>query len=191
MYDYLENLARRKSFDALDAEERARVLAEMPREAYEQLRAILLAAPALDAGIQAPAALRERILAGMPRPSPRPAFFQRRVPLWQAAAAATVLLLAAAVCRKPDRADNGHAPVVQVRTDTVYVEKTVWKERLVWRERVIRVKTISAAPVSVPVQVDTVRRVALNMSLPVFPNAAAGTSLGNEPALLDFFVRIK
>lgn len=177
MNERLENLALDKAFNQLTAAERAEVLAFLTPEAYEQLRAALLAAPALDSGPGPGPELRARLLAQMAGRAGSGNGLNRRIPLWQAAAATALIAAAVWFFQKPVLREVA-VPVVQVRTDTVFQEKIVWKERVRWREKTVyrdRVLPVAVAPLPEP---------------PVTP-AVPGTSLGAEPALMQFFVQVR
>ena len=191
MHELIENLARQKSFEAPSPEERAVVLSEMPREAYERLRAALRAAPALDADVQPPPALRRRLLARMAPPARPRAFLRRSVPLWQAAAAVLAAAALAGFMKKTDPPATG-LPVVELRTDTVFLQKIEWKERIVVRERVVfREKPPVPVVAFLPEKTDAAGGAIPEVPIIQFPAAPLGTSLGSEPGLLDFFVQIK
>ncbi len=190
MTDYIEQLARQKAFDALSPAERAAVLAAMPREMYEHLRAVLLAAPALDPGPPPSADLRARLQTRVAVKARRVGLLHRRVPIWQAAAA-LVLAMTCLWFWKANRVREVLRPVVQARTDTVFLEKTLWRERIIVREKtVFRPGRISPPVALVPEAPPD------SLLLPGFPvekwmAPPTGTSLANEPALLDFFVQTK
>lgn len=192
MNDLIEQLALLKSFGELSQTERVAVLEEMSPEHYEQLRAVLLAAPSLDAGPLPSSALRARLLHRMSAKT-QPSVLSRKVPVWQAAAAlalavAVVWMLKVPVVREVEVA----APVAQTRTDKIYKEKIVWKERWTVREKVVyrdRPVVPEIAQAVLPVPSGTPEPVDFppeDLSVP-----PTGTSLGNEPALMDFFVQIK
>lgn len=192
MNDSIEQLAAQKPFDALSAAERALVLAEMSRESYEQIRVIILAAPALDAGLEPPLALRGKLLARMTAGAPaRPPLWARPVPVWQAAAVLLVALAMVGLWKK-ETVREVSVPFVQVRVDTVFVPKIEWKERVVVREKLIYREKTPAAPIAV-VPKSTGTPLSETPEFPGYdmPAAPVGTSLGNEPGLLDFFVEIK
>ncbi len=192
MNELIENLATRKSFSELSAAEREAVLTEMSRDAYEHLRAILLAAPALDAGPPPRAALRERLLARMPAQRPSRGLagaLTLRLPVWQAAAALAIVV-AAVWMLKAQNARQIIAPVTEVRTDTLYREKIVWKERVVVREKTV-FRERPAVMVSAPGTPIFRECAPAEIPVPVFTEPAVGTSLKDEPALMDFFVQTK
>jgi len=193
MNELIENLAARKSFSELSAPEREAVLAGMSREAYEHLRAILLAAPALDAGPPPPPELRGRLLARMRAPAPSRVLARMltmRLPVWQAAAALAIAV-AAVWLLKAQNARHVIVPVTEIRTDTLYREKIVWKERVVVREKTV----FREAPLAAAFAFEkTAPRDAVpeEIPAPIFAEPpAAGTSLKDEPVLMDFFVQTK
>lgn len=193
MNELIENLAARKSFSELTESERETVLAGMPREAYERLRAILLAAPALDAGPPPPPELRDRLLARMPAQRPSRGLagaLTLRLPVWQAAAALAIAV-AAVWMLKAQNVRQIIVPVTEIRTDTLYREKIVWKERMTVREKtVFRERPVAAA--SAPEKMAPRDAVPEEIPAPIFAEPpAAGTSLKDEPVLMDFFVQTK
>lgn len=186
MNDFIEQLASRKSFEALSPAERAAVLAEMPREQYEQIRAILLAAPALDAGPPPSPALRARLQERMRAQAAPDRWWNRRAPIWQSAAI-TLLALACLWFWKANRVREQIRPVVQVQTDTVWKEKIVYRYLPAGRAKPLsRIRPVAAVP---PQQPDCLPLPGLVPELPALP--AGGTALSNDPGLLDFFVQTR
>lgn len=190
MNDLIEQFALLKSFGELSQTERAAVLEEMSPEHYEQLRAVMLAAPSLDAGPLPSSALRTRLLHRMSAKT-QSSMLSRKVPLWQAAAALALAVAAVWMLKIPVVREMA-APVAQTHTDTIYREKIVWKERWAVREKVVYrerpvvpeiAQAVLPVPSGAPEPVDFPPE---NLSVP-----PTGTSLGNEPALMDFFVQIK
>lgn len=190
MTDYIEQLARQKAFDALSPAEQAAVLAAMPRERYEHLRAVLLAAPALDPGPPPSADLRARLQTHLAAKTRRVGLLNRRVPLWQAAAA-LVLAMTCLWFWKDDRVREVLRPVVQVRTDTVFLEKTLWRERVIVRETTVFRPRQLRLPVALAPEAPPDSSLLPGFALEKWMAPPTGTSLANEPALLDFFVQTK
>jgi hypothetical protein len=186
MEDKIESLALEKNFAALSPAERALVLAEMPQAEFEHLRAVLLAARHLEARALPPAALRERLLEKMAMQT-NPGLLRRtlavRLPAWQAAAA-LVLGVAAVWFLKKENLREKFVTQTQLRTDTIFVEKTCWRERVQWRERVVfREKPAAAPMVFLSEKIDS-QGVRFELAPP-----HVGTSLGDAPELLDFFTQ--
>lgn len=192
MNELVENLASRKTFSELTETEREAVLAEMSPDAYENLRALLLAAPALDTGPLPPAALRARLLDRMAATAPRRSMsgvLALRMPVWQAAA---VLAIAVAVVwfLKAPVVQEVAVPVVRIQTDTFFREKVVWRERVVFREKAAPQEN-PALVIALPEPFFPREPAAPEIPSAMFEQAPAGTSLRDEPALMDFFVQTK
>lgn len=192
MNDNIEQLAAQKPFDALTAAEREIVLPVVSRESYEQTRAIILAAPALDAGLEPPLALRDALIRHMKTtvPARRPVW-ARAIPVWQAAAALLGIVLLAGLLQW-DAVGKMPAPVVQLRIDTVYVPKIEWKERVLIREKVVYHPPQTSAPAiaqAPPKGIPLSETPDFPGSEP--PDGPVGASLGSQPELLDFFVKIR
>ncbi len=192
MIGKIEQLAAIKPFDALTAPEREFVLSEISRESYEQIRVVILAAPTLDQGQEPPLDLRTDLLRHMKTiaPASRPVW-ARPLPAWQAAAA-VLLALALMWFWKIDSVREVPVQVVQVQRDTVFVPAIEWKERVVVREKVVyRVREIAQPVASLLPETEPPRSPETDFPDYEFPTTPVGTSLGSEPALLDFFVKIK
>lgn len=200
MNDYIEQLAVQKSFAELNPDERAAVLCEMTSEYYDQIRVILLAAPVLDKDQEPPLALRQRLLERLPARAPA-GFRQKPAPLWAALSMVLVAALLSALVTawllqkgpaniRPDTAPVAAAFRVDtlLRVDTLYLPRIEWRERIVWRERVVYRTAEAAQPV------------AESMFPPLFPSAdttrlnlpeqRTGTSLANQPELMEFFIKV-
>lgn len=192
MNEYIEQLAAQKPFDALTEEERAVVLSTVSRETYEQIRVILEAAPALDGGLEPPIALRETLIRHMKTnaPAARPLWL-RPVPAWQAAAAMMLVAAALVFWLKKDGVRAAQAPVVLVQRDTVVLTQTEWKERIIVREKVVFKEKKTAGPLASTDNTSPQTLPEADFSNYEFPTGPVGTSLGNEPELLDFFVKIQ
>ena len=193
MNEYIEQLALQKSFADLDPDEREAVLAVVSPETYEQTRAILLAAPALDEEQGPPLALRDRLTARMAAEARRtqaPGGLRRPVPLWQAAAALLAGVALTAWFRPGPSVVVQELPVriVETRTDTVTIRQVQWKERVVVQEKVV-FRDTPGLPVAASMPEASP---ALPEPVPFQPAGdQIGTSLANEPALLDFFIQVK
>ncbi|MCC6462032.1 MAG: hypothetical protein IT260_16275 [Saprospiraceae bacterium] len=192
MNDAIAQLARQNNFAQLDPAQRARVLEYMSAEEFDQLRHLLLSAAQLDAGPGPSAALQARLSARM---AGRPGLLSRPIPAWQAAAAVVLAVGAAAGWFKTPEAPAPAPPLVEYRTDTLYREKIVWKDRVVLREKIVlREVPAPATPAAplVPVSAPMADRMRPEPVLSLeFAEPQQGSSLGNEPALLDFLVQIK
>lgn len=192
MNELIEYLAARKPFSKLTNAEREAVCELMSREAYEHLRAILLLAPALDEGPPPPAALRDRLLARMsaaPGPRGLGRAMSLHIPAWQAAAA-FLFAMAAVWFLKKEQVRTIVTPVVQIQTDTLYREKIVWKERIVLHEKTVY-RNSPVVKAAVPEASSKKESIAEEIPAGAFTVPGAGTSLKDEPALMDFFVQTK
>ena len=191
MKEKIELLAREKDFSALNTRERDLVLSEMSQASFEQLRAVLQAAPELDAGVQPSDRLRAQLLESMAaqvKPSWLSRSFSAQVPAWVMAAC---LLLGISVVWlfKPATVSEKIITEFKVRTDTVWQEKMVWRERVVNRERIVYLEKPLTAPAAfVPQKVDS-PPIALDISPAEFTAPRVGTSLGDTPELMRFFTQ--
>lgn len=191
MNEHIESLALTKDFDDLNLAERSLVLATMSEEEYTQWRSTFQAIQSLDAEVRAPAALKARVMENMVRRG-RPNLFQRvlkaQSPLWLTLLLASLgWILTWTWMQRKIPSQIPLAPQVEVRRDTVWVEKTVWKDRIVIREK-WRYKEKEADPpmAILPVRADSML-LELDFSAPDFTPQRVGTSLGDEPELLRFF----
>jgi hypothetical protein len=183
----IETLARHKSFSALSAEERDRVLTEMPPEAYDQLHRVLQTAPQLEATQQPPDRLRTHLMARMTATKPNRGWRRvalRPLPAWQVAAA----LLAGIALTMPWRSFTPVEKVVTLRetvTDTVFVTKVEWRDRVV-----VRYLT-RPTPEKPPVAPMASALDPIPQELPetAWQPTAVGTSLGDAPELMGFFTQ--
>lgn len=173
MNERIENLALEKSFEQLGEAERAEVLTEMPPEAYNQLHALLSAAPALDPGPGPDATLRARLLTHIAGAAVSAGRRPYRIPLWQAAAAVAVAVAATLFFQKPVVREVP-AIVIQRQVDTVIIEKPLWREKVVYRYRPV---PVARAPLN---PADSVRAL-----------ISPGASLETEPGLMQFFVQVR
>lgn len=196
----ITSFAAQKAFAELDPEQRAQVLAEMPSEEYDRLHTLLRAARSLDADVAPPPALGERLRARMAaQAKPGSTAFplrllQFRLPVWQAAAAIVLALLAGRFF-SADKTVEVPQIVVETRVvhDTIFQEKTLWKERLVLRWRTAPVAM--AAPDSIRFDAAPMGNDPLLLAQPARPMdlesnpASVGVRLSEQPELLQFFTR--
>ena len=174
MDERIAELVSAKNFGALTATEKEWVLETMTEAEYERLYEGLQMVPKLDETVAPSPRLRASLMDHFEKPlsllpTPQLAWYLRGVPVWQAAA---VFLLVAGVVAALSRPDvQKTEPVVQTlySTDTVYVEKIVWKERIV-------IKTVKQ---QMPVETAA--------HLPAETPATKGTSVADQPELLQFF----
>lgn len=191
----LEHLARQYSFNALSAAEQEMVLANMSRDEFDALREILLLAPILDAGPRVSPKLKAALtarLAAQPHPTAR--FLQKQVPLWQAAAVLTAVVFALWLVKK-EQVRVINVPLVQIQIDTIYREKIAWRERVVVREKIVYREKTPAEPIAVKLETLENQFIANpwtnSAPTPDVSQAPLGSSLADEPELLDFFIDIK
>lgn len=193
MEENIQLLALEKDFSQLDAAQRAEVLSEMSEEAFNQMGAMLRAAPRLDADAMPSPALRGQLMTHMAMKSRRPGMLQRaitaRVAVWKVAAA--LMLPAAAIwCRMNEAPREQVRAVVEYRRDTVFLEKIRVEEKIRWRERVIyREKPPTEEPVAAAPLKNEDQPLFPGYSREAFPPQQVGTSLKDAPELLDFFTR--
>jgi hypothetical protein len=185
----VEELAFLKDFDALSLEEQAFVQAEMSRAEYDRLRALLSAGARLDADVKPPDALRAKLMTAMGKQA-RPSRLRRvagyKIPLWPVLG----VLCAASAWFYPQHVQPvSPAPVEKVRIDTVYADKIIWRERVVYRtkQQVNAVQNIEPVAFIKP---DFKKGIAMYDSLPApFDLKTTGTSLADEPALIEMFTK--
>lgn len=173
MNEGIENLALEKSFEQLGEAERAEVLTEMPPEAYNQLHALLSAAPALDPGPGPDAILRARLLTYMAGSAVTAKGRAFSITWWQAAAAVVLAVAATLFFQKPVVREVP-AIVIQRQVDTVIIEKPLWREKVLFRYRTV---PVAQAPVN---PADSTRAI-----------ISPGASLETEPGLMQFFVQVR
>lgn len=204
MNELIENLAREKSFAALSADERQAVLSELSPGEYEQLRALLQAARRMDAALPAPPDLKSKLARQMAAAAQRErlrgqvfGLVGRRIPAWQAAAAA-LLGMAAVHFLQPAPPPLPAETVVQIveKRDTIWAERTRWRERIAWRERPAATERASTLPDAAPqcwAQSPSLPLFLETPAVPVADSAFAplGSPLSDSPELLDFFVRVE
>ena len=115
-----------------------------------------------------------------PFASPKP-WYNRTISVWQAAAAlALVLAVALLFSAAQERAD--HVVETQIQMDTVFVDKIVWKDRVVVR-KVFVIQPAATLPVA-SIYPDT-----SNEEVNPAP-VVSGSSIGEQPELLQFFTRV-
>lgn len=180
MDEKIVNLVSHKNFESLTTTEKEWVLDSMTAAEYQRLHTALQLAPALDENVAPSPQLRTSLMAQFEKPvsllpSPQPAWYLKRVPVWQAAA---VLLLVAGAIAGLSHDDRKPAAVVQTiqTTDTVFVEKIVWKERVVIKKVKIKVPAEMAASPDPAGKPDA---------------PATGTSVAAQPELMQFFTSSK
>jgi hypothetical protein len=171
MHQTIETLAREKSFHLLSPDEQALVLREMPADEYDRLHRLLQAVSTLDTDLHPSAHLRSRVLAQLPE---RPIWWNKPIPVWQAAAALMLGLGAIWLFQEKPAAPVPVERVV-VKTDTIYQDRVVWKDRIVYRRKAAYPEAMVS--IAQPMQVDS--------AIP----AKVGRSMADEPELAKFFVR--
>ena len=165
----IEDWAMYKDWAALNHTEQAQVLVQMSREEYQHLHQQMQYIKALDAEVQPPVQLRARLMEQlavqekMGRPQ---IWWQRQVPLWQAAAAILLGVLGTFWISKSE-------PKV-ISPTVVQVRDTLLQEKLIWRERIVQ-KTVVVYRDRDSVQ--------------VAPNRTKGVSLEDAPELLGLFTQ--
>lgn len=165
----IEDWAAYKDWVALTQTEQTYVLTQMSQEEYQYLHQRMQNIKVLDREVEPPAQLRARLMEHLAvqqnRRRPK-VWWQRQVPVWQAAAA--ILLGVLSTFWISSSGPKGLEPrVVQVR-DTLLQEKIVWRERLVQK--------------TVVVYRD-------RDSVEVVPNRPKGVSLEDAPELLGLFTQ--
>lgn len=126
----IEDWAMYQSWEKLSVNQQKEVLAQMSQSEYQNLHEQLRSIRDLDADILPPPQLRRALLEqveGRPRLASK--WLQIKVPLWQAAAAVVLGILAAHYFT-PDNVVVAKKEIVYVR-DTLIQEKVMWKEKLV------------------------------------------------------------
>lgn len=191
MIDKIVLLAREKDFSALSMAEQRWVLSEMSQIEFEHLRAILLAAPQMDANVQPSARLGSVLRAKMAE-SAKPSLFKRlitaKMPVWLAVLAIGIFW---AIGNFSVRRNAPEKTIreVQWRTDTLWQVKTLWRERVVERKNLkIRKKPVvePLATVSITSDSQALRPVP---NAPEFNTPRVGTSLADTPELMRFFTQ--
>lgn len=199
MFVNMENIAslvEKGLFETLSSAEQQQVLAQMTAARFDQLHQALQQARTLDAEVTPPADLGLRLqqrMATLIHHAPQVSFFHRlaswRMPVWQAAAAAAMLVFAVYKYGNTETVVPA-PPLVQtlIKTDTVFLEKVQWKERIVWRERPEKVTEPAANPAVATVATHAVFP---ENRLPELPLeiSSAGAPIGAQPELLQFFTQ--
>lgn len=184
MNDRIESLLRRKAAEQLDPAERAEVLEEMSLSEYELLHRARMALQSLDADAAPPPQLREALLTqGRKSGHFTPhtvASWQRRIPVWQAVAAAMIVAVAVSVWRGAVRQPVQEILVekIVIQRDTVFQKDTLWMTRTEVRYR----ERAAAAPspvAAIEINKPENRVGEQNASTP-------GTSMADMPAMLEF-----
>lgn len=165
----IEDWAMYKDWSALNRTEQAQVLAQMSQEEYQRLCQQMQEIKALDAEVEPPSHLRARLLEQLvvqQKFSSPHVWWQRKIPVWQAAAAMLLGVLSTFWMNKSEPRVVEPA-IVEVR-DTLLQEKIVWKEKVVQKTVVVyRDKD----------------------SVQVAPNRLKGVSLEDAPELLGLFTQ--
>lgn len=126
----IEDWAMYQSWENLSVNQQKEVLTQMSQSEYQALYEQLQGIRKLDAAILPPLNLRNNLLAYLEaRPQPVKKWAQPKIPLWQAAAAVVLGILATHYF-VPNVVPVPEARVVYVR-DTLLQERVVWKEKLV------------------------------------------------------------
>lgn len=165
----IEDWAMKRDWAALTRTEQTQVLTHMSQEEYQHLHERMQGIKALDAKVHPTAHLRARLVEQlvvqqkMIRPH---VWWQRQIPLWQAAAAILLGVLSTFWLSESEANVVEHS-VVQVR-DTLLQEKIVWRERIVQKTAVVYRD---------------------GDSVQVAPNSPKGVSLEDAPELLGLFTQ--
>ncbi len=165
----IEDWAMYKDWAALNRTEQAQVLAQMSQEEYQRLCQQMQGIRVLDMEVQPPVQLRARLmeqLAEQQKMSRPQIWWQRKIPVWQAAAAILLGVLSTFWMSTPQ-------PRV-VEPTVVQVRDTLLQEKIVWRERTVQ-KTVVVYRDKDSVQ--------------VAPNRLKGVSLEDAPELLGLFTQ--
>lgn len=165
----IEDWAMYKDWVALTQTEQTYVLTQMSQEEYQYLHQRMQNIKVLDREVEPPPQLRARLMEHLAvqqnRRRPQ-VWWQRQVPVWQAAAA--ILLGVLSTFWISSSGPKGLEPsVVQVR-DTLLQEKIVWRERVVQKTVVVY---------------------RYRDSVEVVPNRPKGVSLEDAPELLGLFTQ--
>ena len=166
----IEDWALYKEWSALSHTEQAQVLAQMSQGDYQRLHQEMQDIKALDAEVQPPSHLRARLMEQLvvqQKMSRSRGWWQRQVPVWQAAAAIVLGVLLSTFWMNKSESWIVEPRVVQVR-DTLLQEKIVWKERIVQKTKVVY---------------------RYRDSIQGAPNSPKGVSLEDAPELLGLFTQ--
>ncbi len=165
----IEDWAMERDWAALSHLEQTHVLTQMSQTEYQHLHQCMQGIKALDAEVQPPVQLRARLmeqLAVQEKIGKPQIWWQRQIPLWQAAAAILLGVLSTFWISRLE-------PKV-IEPTVVQVRDTLLQEKLVWRERIVQ-KTVVVYR-----DRDSVR---------VTPNNPKGVSLEDAPELLGLFTQ--
>jgi hypothetical protein len=166
----------------------------MSQTEYEQLRALLLCAPQLDAEMVPPPALKGRLMAQMQAQKQAPiaskrGLLHRTIPVWQMLLAAAVVIPLIYIAQGTEnKGEIQPITLVQTKTDTVFQERIIWRDRIKIRTRIVfREKTnhpemATSDLFPVPIAVSPADTTEIN---PV----SKGTSLADDPILMGFFTK--
>ena len=187
----IAQLALQKNFNALSPAECAQVLAEMSQEEYDQLHKLLLATRQMDSILEPPAQLRAKLLLRMaqqPKPDRLRRLMTARLPLWQSSAA-LILGIAVVSMMQKDVVVEKNIIAWQLRVDTVYQEKILWRDRIVKKNKVVfRKKMPPQTILSNPKKIDN-QALVPDFQARELSESHIGTSLGDTPELMDFFMQ--
>lgn len=145
----IEDWAMYQSWEKLSVNQQKEVLTQMSQSEYQNLHEQLRSICDLDADILPPPHLKKALLAHLEaQPQPTSRWLQVKIPLWQAAAAVALGILATHYF-VPDNVVVAKKEIVYVR-DTLIQEKVMWKEKLV-QQIVYRYQdTLGMHPLSPP-----------------------------------------
>lgn len=165
----IEDWAMKRNWAALTHTEQAQVLTQMSQEEYQYLHQRMQGIKALDEEVEPPAQLRARLMEhlAVQQKRRRPqVWWQRQVPVWQAAAAILLGVLSTFWISKPE------LKVIEPRV--VQVRDTLLQEKIVWRERLVQKIVVLYRD---------------RDSVEVVPNRPKGVSLEDAPELLGLFTQ--
>lgn len=166
----IEDWAMRQNWEGLSAAQQSEVLQHMSKGEYQNLHEHLQAIQELDAEIMPPLHLRTRLLQHLDKTSLlETKRLQVNIPLWQAAAA-VVLAILATYYFTPN-------PVLSPQPEVVYLRDTLVQEKVVWRDKIIEKQEI-------------VYRYRDTLEQPLVEETK-GISLEDTPELLGLFTQAK
>lgn len=192
MDEKIELLAMEKPFEALSAEERLWVLAEMSQAEFDHLRSVLLTARQMDAGVLPPARLKADLLRSMGA-QPNPATGMRKLltakmPIWAAAAALFIgVMVASRLTQHPIQ--EKIVQVVQLQTDTIWLDKIVWRERILIREKIVCPEKSTPEPLAIVPQMPKNQALEPVQIQAEFTLPKVGSALSDTPELMQFFTQ--
>jgi len=126
----IEDWAMYQSWENLSVNQQKEVLTQMSQSEYRNLREQLRSIRDLDADILPPPHIKKALLEHLEaQPQPASRWLQVKIPLWQAAAAVVLGILATHYF-VPNIVPVPKARVVYVR-DTLLQERVVWKEKMI------------------------------------------------------------